>query len=184
MTLGSMLETSGVTPDDVVTHVSSLSPSLRHTECLALTRNQQRRLWLLVSADAGEQVGELVPGTAAVFAGRNSLQLFSRFEKWFARQDGAIVGCNLHGLSSLIGPGYFTVRVDGSQRLEFDYGSLPSQAPAGWPEIRGNSGLLARPVYGDLLDRVLWISPDVLVGAAFRRGAPLDSYFVIVRAAR
>jgi hypothetical protein len=39
----------------------------------------------------------------------------------------------------------------------------------------------AKPVYGGLRDRVAWVSPDVLIGAAFREGTPLDSYFVLVR---
>ena len=68
--------------------------------------------------------------------------------------------------------------------LEFDYGHVPSQAPDGWPPVKSNDGLLARPVYANLLDRVVWVSPDVLVGAAYRGGEPLDSYFVLVRVMR
>jgi hypothetical protein len=184
VTLGSLLDATGTTVGEVASHVAGLSLADSLSECLALSAAQQKRLWELASSAPAAQAGELVADTAATFAGRNSLRLFTRFEKWFARQDRAIVGCNRHALSPLIGPGYFTVRNDGAPMLEFDYSTVPAQAPPGWPVIKQNTGLLARPVYGDLLDKVVWISPDVLIGAAFRGGTPLDSYFVLVRTTR
>jgi len=51
-------------------------------------------------------------------------------------------------------------------------------------KVTSNSRWLSHPVYGDLLDRVVWASPGVLIGAAFRGGAPLDSYFVLARTGR
>lgn len=178
-----MLDAGGTTAAEVAGHVIGLSPAERWSECLALAAAHQRRWWELASAPSSATAGELLAGPTARFAGRNSLPLFSRFEKWFAHRDGTIFGCNRHALGPLIGPGYFMVRDDGSHRLEFDYARVPAQAPPGWPAIRANSGVLARPVYGDLLDKVVWVAPDVLVGAAYRHGAPLDSYFVLVRTA-
>jgi len=181
LTLGSLLDTTRTTAGEIVGRVASMAPAERLEECLGLTPPQQRRLWQLASPVAAPSANELLSGEASVFAGRNSLQVFSRFEKWFARDGRAIVGCNRHALSPLLGPGYFTVRDENSPELEFDYSLVPAEAPAGWPAIRGNTGVLARPVYGDLLDKVVWITPDVLVGAAFRGGRPLGSYFVLVR---
>jgi len=183
VTLGSLLDATGTTVHAVASHVAGLSQAESLGECLALSAAQQKRLWELATSAPAAQAGELVADTTATFAGRNSLRLFTRFEKWFAQQDHAIVGCNRHALSPLIGPGYFTVRNDGSPMLEFDYSTVPAEAPPGWPVIKQNSGL-ARPVYGDLLDKVVWISPDVLIGAAFRGGSPLGSYFVLVRTTR
>jgi hypothetical protein len=184
VTLGSLLDATETTAGEVASHVAGLSPADCLGECLALSAAQQRRLWQLASSTAAAPAGELLADTTAAFAGRNSLRLFSRFEKWFARQDAVLIGCNRHALSALIGPGYFIVRDDSSARLEFDYGRMPAQAPPGWPAIKRNTGLLARPVYGNLLDKVVWVSRNVLVGAAFRDGKPLDSYFVLVRTTR
>jgi len=184
VTLGSLLDAAGTSAGEVAGRLAGLAHTELEGECLALTPGQQKRLWLLASSAVGEAAGELLGGSTVVFAGRNSLRLFSRFEKWFARLDGAIVGCNRHALAPLIGPGYFTVRDDAAAVLEFDYGHVPLQAPDGWPPVKSNDGLLARPVYANLLDRVVWVSPDVLVGAAYRGGEPLDSYFVLVRVMR
>lgn len=183
MTLGGLLD-RGSSRGEVTGHVAGLERSRREAECLALTPDQQRRLWELLSK--GEAAaGNLLAGAAqCVFMGRNSLRMLTRFEKWFARVDGDLVGCNRHVLSPIIGPGYFSVRPGTAGGLEFDYGVVPTQSPAGWPPVRSNTGALRAPVYGDLLDRVVWLSPDVMIGCAFRKGVALDSYFILVRSTR
>ena len=47
--------------------------------------------------------------------------------------------------------------------------------------VVSNTGTFSRPVYGHLSDRVAWVAADVLIGAAYRLGRPLDSYFVLAR---
>jgi hypothetical protein len=180
MTLDELLDGSSCSSADVAAYMAGLTAAQRRDECLSLSAPRQSRLWDVASTRPPAD-GELARSGAEVFAGRNSLRLFSRFQKWFARQEGRVVGCNRHSLSPLIGPGYFTVRDDGPGRLALDYWTVPAQAPPGWPRIAANSSGMARPVYGDLFDRLAWISPDVLVGAAFRRDKPLDSYFILVR---
>ncbi len=180
MTLAALLDRSGTSIGEVTGHLAARSHAEGVDECLALTPPRQRRLWELASA-ADLPPGELVADTTSAFAGRNSLRIFSRFEKWFARQGGSTFGFNRHVLRPLIGPGYFTVRNERPGELVFDYRELPAQAPRTWPAVRSNSDFFARPVYGDLLDRVAWVSSDVLIGAAFRRDTPLNSYFVLVR---
>lgn len=183
MSLDSVLRVPDTTLERVVERLRSLGQDELRTRCLALRPGDQRRLWELADA-APAAAGVLVPASGtATFAGRNSLAAFSRFEKRFVRQGDSIVGRNVHPLSPIIGPGYFTVREGDPVGLVFDYDRVPSQAPPGWPRARDNSGLLARSVYGDLQDRVRWIGADVLIGAAYRGGRPLDSYFVLVRSA-
>lgn len=160
--------------------VGGLSEEQRRLQCLSLGPRDQRRLWQVLS-EAPLIVGDLLADGAGVFAGRNSLRLFSRFEKRFVLHEGALVGRNVHPLAPLIGPGYFTVRGSGSAWLEFDYSRVPVGSPTGWPAVKNNLSMGAKPVYGGLRDRVAWVSPDVLIGAAFREGTPLDSYFVLVR---
>jgi hypothetical protein len=150
----------------------------------AMSRDAQKRLWSVASSGS-LAAGELITAGAADgterFAGRNSLALFSRFEKWFFRSGGGTFGMNRHPLMPLIGPGYFGVQERPSGGLVFAYRQLPDAAPQGWPEVRSNDRGLARAVYGGLVDEVVWVSRDVLVGAAFRDGRPMDSYFVLAR---
>jgi hypothetical protein len=181
-TLAGLLE-RGATLADLAAHLDGLDRSERVAQCLALPAALQKRLWQ-VAASAPPAAGELVGGPgAAVFAGRNSLRLLTRFEKRFARQEAVVVGYNRHTLGWLIGPGYFTVApAPGGAGLLFDYRRLPARAPEGWPRVRSNSATFSRPVYGDLRDDVLWVTGDVLIGSARRGDAALDSYFVLARA--
>jgi hypothetical protein len=176
-----MLGPGGQARGDISEHLDSLDKQERITECLALAKDHQKRLWELASADpfdAQELVGER---STAVFAGRNTLGLFTRFEKRFARVDGALIGYNHHSLSWLIGPGYFTVTATASGLL-FDYGKVPGTGPDGWPRVSPNSQGFAKPVYGGLLDDAVWVARDVLIGSARRGDVSLDSYFVLTRA--
>ena len=180
--LAALLDSAGMTLEPIARNLETLSEVERRNQCLVLEAAQLSRLWQLAEA-APVAAGELLGGAEAVtFEGRNSLAALSRFEKRFVRMGGSIVGYNVHPLRFLIGPGYFTVVDAAGGELAFDYSRVPTAVPTGWPKVRGNSGFLARPVYGDLLDRVRWIGSDVLIGAAYRRGQPLHSYFVLVRA--
>lgn len=181
MTLAAMLGPGKVACTDITAHLDTLDPKARVAECLVLSREQQKRLWEIAAAEPGntqELVGE--HGTA-VFAGRNSLALFSRFEKRFVRQAGAVVGYNRHRLAWLTGPGYFTVRAQPTGLL-FDYSNVPIEAPDGWPSVTANTRGFAKPVYGGLLDDAVWVARDVLIGSARRGDTSLNSFFVLARA--
>jgi len=182
VTVAELLEAPCTTMGDLREHIDGLSPASRVAECLALTAAQQKRLWAMASAEPAMTGVLLPPGSpSAVFAGRNSLRLFTRFEKRFAGSGRATVGHNNHSLSWLIGPGYFMVKAGDGRGLLFDYEQVPAQSPPGWPAVARNSGTFARPVYGGLVDRVEWVSADVLVGSAYRSDEPLASYFVLAR---
>ena len=182
MTTAELVLRSGTSNADVVRHLDGLAADERMQQCLSLSPTQQRALWEIASAAPSPQ-DELIRTDADTqeFAGRNSLAVLSRFEKRFFRSAGLIFGYNKHPLAWLIGPGYFAVAARPDGGLRFDYRELPKTAPAGWPAVRPNSATFARSVYGDLVDEVVWVGRDVLVGAAFRAGAPLNSYFVLVR---
>ncbi|HXD81184.1 MAG TPA: hypothetical protein VNU27_06365 [Candidatus Acidoferrum sp.] len=181
MTLAEMLGPGVVTRADIAAHLDRLEARMRIAECVVLSKEQQKRLWKISSAEPGE-IQELVDtGGTAVFAGRNSLRFVSRFEKRFAHRAGAVIGYNQHRLSWLTGPGYFTAAVAPCGFL-FDYREVPTEAPAGWPRVSPNTQGFAGSVYGGLLDDVVWVARDVLIGSARRGDIPLDSYFVLARA--
>ncbi len=178
-----MLDGGRASAVDVGDYLDGLAPAERVAECVALGAQRQRALWELASAARPARRGMLVgprDGDVATFAGRNSLPVLSRFAKRFARQGGEVVGMNAHPLRRLIGPGYFTVEATGADGLlRFDYRRIPAAAPPGWPAVAPNTRPLARPVYGNLVDAVAWVTADVLVGSATRAGRPIGSYFVI-----
>jgi len=175
-----MLGPGSVERSSISAHLDALDKEERVAECLALSRDQQKRLWEIGSADPAEAQHLVGEASTAVFAGRNTLRLFTRFEKRFARHQGALIGYNVHSLGWLTGPGYFTVMAQ-ANRLIFDYNRVPSDAPAGWPHVVNNDQGFAKPVYGGLLDDTVWVARDVLIGSARRADVPLDSYFVLAR---
>jgi hypothetical protein len=180
MTLAALLSSPKPTIVAIGSHLDRLDPVARRTECLALSAAQQKQLWQLASAAPGQPQALLSGAEQAVYSGRNTLKMFTRFEKRFARSGDEVFGYNHHALSPLIGPGYFTV-ADKAHGLVFDYAHLPASAPAGWPRVKPNTRGLARAVYGGLIDDVIWVSRDVLIGSARRGDAPLDSYFILAR---
>jgi hypothetical protein len=179
VTLAELLAGTGTTAEQAAAHLDALPAGDRVAQVVELSRSHQQRLWQLASAAPGKS-GEL----DGDYAGRNSLQLLSHFHKRFGSSGGGIVGHNRHPLMWLIGPGYFSVEAGAPGLLRFDYARLPAAPPPGWPPVASNTGLFARAVYGGLVDEVAWVTRDVLVGAAYRSGRPLDSYFVLAREER
>jgi hypothetical protein len=166
MSLADLLAQPDLEADAVASHLQQLAADRRVEEVVALSPAAQRGLWQLASRAAGQ--GELVPaGTAGIVV--------------FTMQGGAVIGYNRHPLRGLIGPGYFTAEGGAEGRLRFDYGRIPGRPPESWPAVRGNDGFPARLVYGNLVDDVVWVSADVLVGSASRAGRELNSYFVLAR---
>lgn len=184
MTAAELIAGKGTSNADVARHLDGLTTEERTTQCLSLSSTQQRALWEIASSAPSPQRYLIdTDANTQAFAGRNSLALLSRFEKRFFRTGARIFGYNKHSLAWLIGPGYFGVAPRPGGGFRFDYRELPEAAPSGWPVVRPNSAMFARTVYGDLVDEVVWVARDVLVGAAYRAGAPLNSYFVLVRRA-
>lgn len=132
-----------------------------------------------------EVVGDSIPAGATVaYSGRNSLAMFSRFEKRLTRTaDGLVFGYNHQPLQvarPVTGPGYFRVVDAGPDHpgeLLFDYTQAPPFEPAGWPAYRPNEVGLSRFVFMDLHDYVRRVARGVLVGKAYRRGKDQNAYF-------
>src|SRR5439155_23625666 len=87
-------------------------------------------------------------GQTVIYAGKNSLAMFTHFEKRFVRQGGAVVGYNNQSMSFVTGPGYFAVvqapAAERARELLFDYTRVPAGAPSGWPAIKPNEAGLSR----------------------------------------
>jgi hypothetical protein len=159
-----------------------------------LGRSDQRRLYQAAGGFADLRLRDLVPpdrrdGETVRHFGRNTLPLFTLFEKRFCRpagQDPAapaeLWGFNFQRLSRLTGPGYYTAGEDPQvAEVLIDYTRVPPAAPAGWPPTRSNERGLSRFVYGFMVDRLRRVSEHVTIGSAVRRGREIGSWFVLCR---
>ncbi|MBI4705533.1 MAG: hypothetical protein HY744_30940 [Deltaproteobacteria bacterium] len=183
----------GARRPDLASLLAELSPAERVEQVLAVTGRRVDALFDAAADGPPATIEDFVPAdappeTTIIFEGRNSLPLFSRFQKRFARLgSGEIVGYNHQPWSPLVGPGYFVVKPAGpagplAGHLFLDYVARPGGIPAGWPPFRPNEGLLSRPVWADMKDYMRRVAPGVLVGKAYRRGWPAGYFFVLVRA--
>ena len=193
--LKSMLNDPGVTLGDLTRHLDSIPHPQRVAESTALGPKEQRRLWDLAKDGEPLSIEYLVPDDAAPlvpfpFEGKNSLPVFTRFQKVFYRtQEGTIGGYNNQSLSPITGPGYYVAHADESpdkshaKELAVDYLQVPKSKPPTWPAIRPNEAGLSRFIYANMIDYLRWVSSDVVIGRAYRAGTdPMPNYFVLCRA--
>ena len=185
--LAALVTSSEVSREALAAHLDALSPTERVAECRALTGRQMKRLYDLAAGSTllpEDFVStSLAPGVTVRYAGKNSLPLFAIFEKHFARHEGEVVGMNLHAMTWATGPGYFVLHPAPERPGEvlFDYNQVPASAPPGWPVPRGNAGGISRFVFKDLHDFNRKVSRDVIIGSAWRRDRPMNSYYIIAR---
>jgi hypothetical protein len=174
----------GASPAEIANHLDGLELERRVREVRAIGRRLQVKLWGLVKGAGALEIASFVgePERTAIFKGRNTVPIFSTFEKRFWRPaSGDVFGYNHNvGLAALPGPGYFMV-AEAEGELVFDYCSVPRSAPSEWPPVRPNSGFLAGIVYGGMQDYVRFVSKTTVIGAAFRRGKPRNFYFLLTR---
>ncbi|MCW5892949.1 MAG: hypothetical protein KIT14_20740 [bacterium] len=178
--------------------VAAFLDGLSHAGRVEATRSLQgpalqRKLWEGAASGPAITTADLVPPDygslrEVVFHGKNSLPVFTEFQKRFCRPsvgrgDGEDVlwGYNHQQLGWLIGPGYFVVHAEGQAPAAIDYRCVPPEHPAAWPAVRPNEQGLSRLVYMNMVDYLRRVSHDVLIGSAWKKGKPLDSYFLLCR---
>jgi hypothetical protein len=181
-------------PQEVSDFLDGLDHADRVAAVRSLGRASQRRLYELADGFRPVRLEHLVPPSVSDFAqvrhyGRNTLPVFTQFEKRFCRPRGAdavkpgeLYGFNFQTMAPVTGPGYFVAREDASRpEVLVDYNFVPDEHPDGWPEIRRNERGLARFVYGFMIDTLRGVSEHVTIGSAARRGKDMGSWFVLCR---
>ena len=188
------LRESTIKTVDVAQFLDSLSGEDRVRAVRGMGGKEQRRLYDAVEGFAPVRLVELVPPSVEDLGvvrhyGKNSLPLFTEFEKRFSRAPdrnpaapGELIGFNFQTMSPVTGPGYFVATED-EQRGEVlvDYRRLPDCHPAGWPAIKSNERGLSRFVYGFMVDTLRRVSEHVTIGSASRDGKDLGNWFVLCR---
>lgn len=134
---------------------------------------------------------ELVPPDApplreVIWHGKNSLPMFTLFQKRFCRPAAGtgsdqLWGYNHQTMTWVTGPGYFVCHRDGSVPAAIDYRLVPPQAPPGWPPVKRNDEGLSRFVYGNMVDYLRRVAAHVVIGRAHRHGKELPNYFLLCR---
>ena len=187
-TVTTLLQSAATTLAELAAHLDALDAESRVREIRDMPGQLQQRVWELAAGAAPFTLDDLVPpadGGQVVLAGKNSLPMFTWFEKRFARVGGKVVGYNFQSMSWVTGPGYFTCvpapQPERQKEVLIDYTQVPSEKLAEWPAIKSNSGGFSRLVYHNLHDYLRRVSRDVVIGEATRMGKPMNSWFLISR---
>jgi hypothetical protein len=189
--LAEQLSSARPDPEAIARSLDSADNAQRMQAVLSLRRIQLQALYESVNGFRALSLNDLVPQSSAPFApvrhfGRNSLPMFTHFEKRFFRlpDPAAIGGANFQSTSWLTGPGYFVARPSQhGDQVVIDYSELPEQAPANWPQIRANDNGISRLVFAGMTDTLRRVSQHVSIGAAAKRGKAIEAYFVLCREA-
>ena len=121
-------------------------------------------------------------GQTRIHFGKNSLPMFTHFQKRICLHDGVVQGYNHQSLQWLVGPGHFrVVPHDVPGELLFDYLWTPETVPEGFPPARSNKGGISTLVYGNLQDVVRKVSSHVAIGRAIMKGKLTNNYFGLCR---
>jgi len=171
---------------EIERYLDGLSPAARLDEVLGITGSGVGRLYDAVLGAPTVTVEEFIPANTQgtlIYEGRNSLAVFSRFQKRFHRMPGGVVvGYNHQSMSFLTGPGYFVVKAasgsgEHGKELLFDYTEAPPSEPEGWPRYTPNERGMSRLVYAHMHDYVRRVCRGVVVGKAYKKGVDQKQYF-------
>ena len=131
----------------------------------------------------------VAPMVEVIHEGKNSLGLFTRFQKRFCRPKNGgdeLWGYNEQSMRLFTGPGYFvthrpTEKLAIAGDIIVDYRLIPPDKPAGWPPIMPNTARLSRFIYNGTVDVMRRVSDHVSIGRAMKDNKPMDAWFVLVR---
>lgn len=190
--LNELLATKPMDLDAIRGHLDSLSHADRVSQMRTVGLRLQRDLFNAADGYMPLDIEHFVPKSVAnkrfvKHYGRNSLPLFSDFEKHFTRPlDDAkeAWGFNESGefVKTVIGPGWFITRKgDKDGEIDIDYYRIPGRQIEGAPPLKKNTSGLSRFVYGNMVDVMRKVSEHVTIGNAIKNGKRTDNYFLLTR---
>jgi len=188
--LKDLLESPGIKLAEITEHLRKSTHYQRIEETIELGKLHQSRLWDLAKEGEALSLDYLVPAEVKPldpqpFEGKNSLPIWTRFQKVFYRtSNGEIAGYNNSPAHWLIGWGYYITEQSWKDKKELavNYMKLPNEKPVNWPEIKSNTRGFSILVYGNMVDFLRWVSEDVVIGRATRKGEKImNNWFVLCR---
>jgi len=190
--LKALLATDDVDLDTISQTLDALDSDERVEAIRSLGKKAQIRLW---NAAEGRttSLNDIVPNDTeaaieVIHAGKNSLPLFTKFEKRFCRvagDDSILYGYNEGPTRKFVGPGYFVTSFDAERKeVGINYYQTPPEdavLPEDWPAIRPNEKGISRFVYAKMIDYLRQVSTHVTIGRAVRKGKTTNNYFLLCR---
>ena len=156
-------------------------------------QTEQAKLYDINASAPAVKMAELVPVETpplreVIWHGKNSLPVFTLFQKRFCRPKGdrgtqELWGYNHQTMAWVTGPGYFVCHQDGPIPAAIDYRVVPPEAPPGWPDVKRNDQGLSRLVYANMVDYLRRVSKHVLIGRAHKGGKEMPNWFLLCRQA-
>ena len=190
--LKTLLATDDVDIDAIAQTLDTLDSDARVDAIRSLGKKAQVRLWNAAEGRA-TSLADVVPSDVdsaveVIHAGKNSLPLFTKFEKRFCRVAGdesVLYGYNEGPTRKFVGPGYFVTSFDADRgEVGINYYQTPPEdavLPEGWPTIRPNERGISRLVYAKMIDYLRQVSTHVTIGRAVRKGKTTNNYFLLCR---
>lgn len=179
--------------DAVAAFLDVLHDEGRIEACRAMTGKEQAALFEAADGYRKISVADFVPPDVAalepvVHWGKNSLPVFTTFQKVFCRPDdaaaaeaGELWGYNEQPLKTFTGPGYYVAYDLPQGEVLIDYTRVPPHGAPGWPKVLPNSARLSRFIYNGTQDLMRGVSKHVTIGRASRAGEELPNWFVLCR---
>jgi hypothetical protein len=158
----------------------------------AIGGRDQAQIWA-AAAGRSTTLGDIVPhdrepATEVIHAGKNSLPLFTNFEKRFCSVAGnpeLLYGYNEGMTRSLIGPGCFVARhFEDRDEVGVDYYQVPpddAALPDSWPRPVPNERGIQILIYAKMIDYLRKVSRHVTIGRAVKKGKETGNYFLLCR---
>jgi len=164
----------------------------RVTAVRSIGGRDQAKIW---AAAAGRSTSledivpsSVAPATEVIHAGKNSLPVFTNFEKRFCRvadNDDVLYGYNEGATRPLIGPGCFLARHFADRdEVGVDYYQVPpddAALPEGWPRPVANEKGIQVLLYAKMIDYLRKVSDHVTIGRAVKKGKETGNYFLLCR---
>ena len=182
---------------EISAFLDGLAHEARLAEVNSLGKRAQAALFQRAADSSPIALAHFVPPVLpslreVIHYGKNTLPLFTRFQKRFCRPvDTAtrLYGYNEGATRGLIGPGYFVAYETRDNPAWFklgpvviDYFQVPDGEVAdGWPRVVPNSHGLQMFVYNKTRDFMRSVSSHVSIGAAYRGEKAMGAYFVLCR---
>lgn len=179
---------AGKSQKSISAFLDGLTHEQRVKEVEAVGGKSQHCLFQIALPDL--EFSDLMPDTSGplqevIFYGKNSLPLFSLFQKRMARsRDGKkVFGYNFQTFQNITGPGCFVVdhSTDRPGEIMIDYTRLPEENVPGWPVIKPNTQGITKLVYGHMKDYLRRVSKNVFIGEATKKGKSIGQYFILCR---
>lgn len=190
--LSALLKGRSIDIDAVAAHLEGLDSFARVAAVRSINGAQQDTLWAACEG-RGTTLADFVPEDLApavevIHMGKNSLPMFSHFEKRFCRVAGiptVLYGYNEGSTRHLVGPGYFVAVEDPSRgEVGINYYEVPPNSadlPANWPAIKRNEEGVQVFIFAKMIDYMRKVSDTVTIGRAYKQGKEMKAYFLLCR---